>query len=87
MAYATITVNLNGGDETTLDTDLTYKVYGSADGYTTAIATLGSATSDPNVSVNAGVATLYCDVGSETVFKVTTIDEALNESEKSLAST
>ena len=83
MAYATITVNLNGGDETTLDTDLTYKVYGSADGYTTAIATLGSATSDPNVSVAAGVATLFCDVGTETTFKVTTIDEALNESEQS----
>ena len=81
---ATITANLNGGDTITPDADLTFKVYGLIDNYTTAIATVGSANTDANVSVNAGVVTIEnVDLSLETFIKVTSIDEAGNESELS----
>ena len=83
---ATITANLNGGDTITPDADLTFKVYGLIDNYTTAIATVGSANTDENVSVNAGVVTIEnVDLGLETFVKVTSIDEAGNESNQSTA--
>ena len=81
MAIAKFTINLNGGDAISADNDLTYKVYGSADSFTTPIATLGSHNSDANVTVSGGIATLTgVDVGSETTFKVTTVDQSNNES-------
>ena len=83
---ATITANLNGGDTITPDADLTFKVYGLIDNYTTAIATVGSANTDANVSVNAGVVIIEnVDLGLETFVKVTSIDEAGNESNQSTA--
>lgn len=80
----TFTIDLNGGDAVSADTDLYFKIYGSADNYTTPIATTGTATNDANVSVTAGVATISnIDVGAETIFKVTSIDEENNESTQS----
>jgi len=81
---ATITANLNGGDLITPDNELTYKIYGSSDNYASPIATVGSANTDANVSVNAGVVTIEnVDLGTENVFKMSSVDEAGNESELS----
>ena len=76
-----ITANLNGGDLVTPDNELTYKIYGSADNYASAIATLGSAVNDAKVSVLNGVVTIInVDVGNETSFKISSIDLNGNES-------
>jgi len=79
-----IIANLNGGDLVTLDNELTYKIYGSADNYASPIATLGSAINDSKVSVANGIVTIdNVNVGTEDVFKISSVDEAGNESELS----
>jgi hypothetical protein len=76
-----IIANLNGGDLVTPDNELTYKIYGSSDNYASPIATLGSALNDAKVSVTAGVVTIdNVDVGTEDEFKISSVDEAGNES-------
>jgi len=83
---STITINLNGGDLVTPDVDLTYKIYGGLDGFTTPIQTYGSANTDADVSVSSGVATLLnANLNGESEVKVTTTDQAGNESFKSNA--
>ena len=78
---STITINLNGGDETTTDDNLIYKVYGGVDSFTTPIQTYGSANTDADVSVSSGVATLLnANLDGESQIKVTTTDQAGNES-------
>ena len=79
MAVKVFTIDMNGGDETSADTAIYFKIYGSADSYTTAIATTG-VHGTTGVSVSAGVATVTWEVGTETAFKVTQVDEAGNES-------
>ena len=79
-----IIANLNGGDLVTLDNELTYKIYGSADNYASPIATLGSAINDSKVSVANGIVTIdNVNVGTEDVFKISSVDEAGNEAELS----
>lgn len=81
MAIKTFTADLNGGDAITADNDLIYKIYGSTDGYVTAIHSSGSHNTDANVTVTAGVVVVSnVDVGAETLFKISSIDEAANES-------
>ena len=79
MAVKVFTIDMNGGDETSADTAIYFKIYGSADSYTTAIATTG-VHGTTGVSVSAGTATVTWEVGTETAFKVTQVDEAGNES-------
>lgn len=84
MATASITATLNGGDAVTADNDLIFKIYGSADGYTTPIKTTGSHTSDADVTVTGDSVTINnVNVGAETLFKITALDAAANESVKS----
>jgi hypothetical protein len=79
-----IIANLNGGDLVTSNNELTYKIYGSSDNFSTPIATLGSATNDEKVIITNGVVTINnVDVGTENNFKITAIDSAGNESELS----
>jgi hypothetical protein len=79
-----IIANLDGGDLVTSDNELTYKIYGSSDNFSTPIATLGSATNDEKVIITNGVVTIdNVDVGTENNFKITAIDSAGNESELS----
>ena len=80
MAVKVFTIDMNGGDETSADTAIYFKIYGSADSYTSAIVTTGTSVADANVSVTTGVATVSAEVGTETAFKVTQVDEAGNES-------
>lgn len=81
MAIKTFIANLNGGDVVTPDNDLIYKIYGLADSYTTPIITTGSHNSDANVTVTAGTVTITnVDVGAETIFKISSVDQAANES-------
>ena len=79
MAVKVFTIDMNGGDETSADTAIYFKIYGSADSYTTPIATTG-VHGTTGVSVSAGTATVTWEVGTETAFKVTQVDEAGNES-------
>lgn len=84
MATASITATLNGGDLVTPKNDLIYKIYGSADGYTTPIKTTGSHTSDADVTVTGDSVTINnVNIGAETLFKITALDAASNESVKS----
>lgn len=86
MAIKTFTADLNGGDAVTADNDLIFKIYGATDGYVTAIHTSGSHTSDSDVTVTGdSVSIANVDVGAETTFKITSIDEAANESTQSAA--
>lgn len=79
-----IIANLEGGDLVTPDNELTYKIYGSSDNYASPIATLGSAINDSKVSVANGIVTIEnVDVGSEDIFKISSVDEAGNEAELS----
>ena len=80
MAVRTFLVNLNGGDLVTSNNDLIFKIYGSADSYTTAIVTTGSHTTDANVTVSGSSVTIIKECGSETLFKISAQDEAGNES-------
>lgn len=80
MALATFTYNLNGGDAVSEDTALIFKIYGSADNYTNPITITGNSVNDANVSITSGVATISgIDVGSETSFKISSVDEVGNE--------
>lgn len=84
MATASITATLNGGDLVTPKNDLIFKIYGSTDGYTTPIKTTGSHTSDADVTVTGDSVTINnVNVGAETLFKITALDAAANESIKS----
>ena len=85
MAVRTFIVDLQGGDLVTPDTDLIFKIYGSADSYTAAIVTTGSHTTDVDVTVSGGSVTIVKECGSETLFKVSALDEAGNESTLSTA--
>lgn len=81
MAVKIFNCNLNGGDAVTADNDLTYRIYGSTDSYTTPIATKGSHNSDSDVTVTGDVVVLNnVNVGSETSFKISSVDENGNES-------
>lgn len=81
---ATLTIDLKTGDVETPYNLLTYKLYGSANGYATPIATFGSADADPDVSVAGQIATIInVSLGSETGFKVGIVDQAGNESDLS----
>ena len=81
MAIKIFTANLNGGDAITADNDLIFKIYGLADSYTTPIHTSGSHTSDADVTVTGDVVVIEnVEVGAETDFKISAIDEASNES-------
>ena len=79
MAVKVFTIDMNGGDETSADTAIYFKIYGSADSYTAPIVTTG-VHGTTGVSVSAGTATVTWEVGTETAFKVTQVDEAGNES-------
>lgn len=83
---ATIIATLNAAspgtpaDLVTADIDLTYKVYNDLDSYAVAEA-FGSHNSDANVSVSGGVVTILNVVDSGiSAFKISSIDEAGNES-------
>ena len=81
MATFTIVANLNNGDETTAPENLIFKVY---DG-DVLIHTTGTATNDPKVSIQSNEVTIV-EVpapASPNFIRVTAIDEAQNESEKS----
>lgn len=81
---ATITVDLNGGDIGTNNNDLTYKLYGGSDSYTNPILNIDSANTNGNVSINGDIATISnVNIGSETNFKISTVDNEGNESLKS----
>ena len=82
-----IIANLEGGDLVTPDNELTYKIYGSANNYSSPIANLGSALNDPKVNITESVVTIEnVDVGSEDIFKISSVDAAGNEAELSDAS-
>lgn len=84
MATGTITANLNGGDSVTADDNLVFNIYGSTDGYTTPIHTTGAASVDDDVTIVDDVVTIEnVDVGVETDFKISSVDQAVNESELS----
>lgn len=78
---ATLIANLNGGDAITADSDLTYKIYNDTDSYSVAEA-FGSHTSDSDVSVAAGVVTItnVTEPSGVTAYKISSVDEAGNES-------
>lgn len=81
MAVKIFNCNLNGGDAVTANEDLTYRIYGSTDSYTTPIATKGSHNSDADVVVTGDVVVLSnVNVGVETSFKIASVDEVGNES-------
>lgn len=81
MAIKKITANLNGGDNVSPNNKLTFKVYGGSDGYVTPIHTTGNALTDADVSiVGSNVEITNVDVGSETLFKISSTDEEGNES-------
>ena len=76
-----IIASLEGGDLVTPDNELTYKIYGNNDSFASPIATLGSAIDDSKVSVANGIVTIdNVDVGTENEFKISSVDEAGNES-------
>lgn len=86
MAIIELSCNLNGGDAVTANENLTFKLYGSADSYITPIATFGSHLTDANVTVSGDTVVITnIDVGSETLFKISSLDEAGNESALSTA--
>jgi hypothetical protein len=81
MATYTVVANINNGDETTAPEDLIFKVY---DG-DVLIHTTGSANDDPNVSIQSNEVTIV-GVPAQTspnLIRVTAIDLAHNESDKS----
>lgn len=81
MAVKVFNCNLNGGDAITAKEDLTYRIYGSADNFTTPIATAGSHNSDANVTVTGDVVVIQnVNVGSEQGFKISALDAGGNES-------
>jgi hypothetical protein len=81
MATFTIVANINSGDETTAAENLVFKVYDRD----VLIYTSGSAATDPKVSIQGNEVTLV-EVPAPTspnLIRVTAVDEAQNESEKS----
>lgn len=81
MAIKQFLADIGAGDETTADIDLIFKIYGSADSYVTPIITTGSHASDANVGLSGSTVTISnVEVGSETTFKISSVDEAANES-------
>jgi hypothetical protein len=65
-----------GGDETTADDDLTFDIYN----YNNFLRSVGSANTDPAVSVATGIAQITIDVEDATTYslKIREIDEAGN---------
>lgn len=77
----TIIADLNGGDAITPDNLLIFKIYGNIDGFAFPIDTFGSDVSDADVTVSAGEVTVVnIAEGLNTSFKISSVDEAGNES-------
>lgn len=76
MSLKTFVANIGAGDALTPYNDLFYRIYGSADNYTTPISTTGSHVTDANVVVANGIVTIAgIEVGSNNSFKIVSVNQ------------